>query len=579
MTYQTRLLVSLQSGLHATEELLADVTSAKNDGQQMVNDFLEERVFAKTKSLNDIIPRSNRLNFDNQEVKNVKGATMKGKAQEMERVALASVIELVDRSGVLNLEEVLEQRVTEESLAIFNVNGTMRKTQKSKLLQMMNISVLPEPSTCTAIVDMGLIWRISTPNKEDREKEDGTTFTWGDYADKLIKLIMKRHSTAERIICVNDNYSQDVSIKDSERMLRQSNKQVANTYIKADKQFPNSMEFHNILSKSENKCRLQAFLKSQLQNAVDDITPEIIYVVVGETADNLTKNTHENSFLCRHCEADTAMFTIYNAIRVSGYLEPVVMDTEDTDNYVQAAYVADKVPGILLLKQKQRLMNAHSLMDSCMTDSIIQLHAMTGCDHTSGFYGIGKIKVTKKVRKSPEARDLLSACGKNILLTEDDIQKLVHFVIKYIYSDSKSKTIAEARASRWKLQKNKSLTRMIPDTDSLIHHIKRANYISYIQRNFSLKDHPSPLDNGWHMEDGICLPTRSKLPPLPTSVTMDMPISSKHVDDNISCEDSDDEEIPYMYVATDEEDVSACSDDASILSDASNFDSDDFSEM
>ena len=64
----------------------------------MVNDFLEERVFAKTKSLNDRIPRSNRLNFDNQEVKNVKGATMKGKAQEMERVALASVIELVDRS-------------------------------------------------------------------------------------------------------------------------------------------------------------------------------------------------------------------------------------------------------------------------------------------------------------------------------------------------------------------------------------------------------------------------------------------------------------------------------------------------
>ena len=54
-----------------------------------------------------LIPRSNRLNFDNQEVKNVKGATMKGKAQEMERVALASVIELVDRSGVLNLEEVL----------------------------------------------------------------------------------------------------------------------------------------------------------------------------------------------------------------------------------------------------------------------------------------------------------------------------------------------------------------------------------------------------------------------------------------------------------------------------------------
>ncbi len=58
--------------------------------------------------------------------------------------------------------------------------------------------------------------------------------------------------------------------------------------------------------------------------------------------------------LCTHCEADTAIFTIYNAIRGSGYLEPVIIDTEDTDNYVQAAYVANKVHGILLLKQKKQ---------------------------------------------------------------------------------------------------------------------------------------------------------------------------------------------------------------------------------
>ena len=100
------------------------------------------------------------------------------------------------------------------------------------------------------------------------------------------------------------------------------------------------------------------------------------------------------------------------------------------------------------------------------------------------------------MKKSTDARKLLSACGENIVITDDDIQKLTQFVIKYIYSDYKSKTIAEARASRWKLQKRKSLTRMIPDMDSLIHHIKRANYIAYIQRNFSFKDHPSPMDNG-----------------------------------------------------------------------------------
>ena len=95
----------------------------------------------------------------------------------------------------------------------------------------MSISDSPIPNSYTAIVDMGLIWRLSCPNKEDRDKDDGCPFTWGDYTEKLIKLILKSHESAERIICVNDNYSKKVSIKDSERMLRQANKQVANIFI------------------------------------------------------------------------------------------------------------------------------------------------------------------------------------------------------------------------------------------------------------------------------------------------------------------------------------------------------------
>ena len=73
------------------------------------------------------------------------------------------------------------------------------------------------------------------------------------------------------------------------------------------------------------------------------------------------------------------------------------------------------------------------------------------------------------------------------------------------------------------------------------------------------------------MENGVCLPTRSRLPSLPPSVTMAMPYLRyantvhEHDDDNISYEDS--EEFPY--VASDEEDVYIYSDDDSILSDAS----------
>ena len=206
----------------------------------------------------------------------------------------------------------------------------------------MHIDVSPVPSTYTAIIDMGLIWRLSSASKEDREKTDGTKFTWGDFAEKLIQLMLSRHGNAERIICVNNNYSQISSIKDSERILRQSKKQVPNVYMKAEHQFPNAMEYNDILSKSENKSRLQGFLKSQLQMTADSTDTEIIYIVDGESSENLSRHDFENHLMCKHAEADTAMFTVYNSPRQSGYRESVVIDTGDTDNYVQAANVAKK---------------------------------------------------------------------------------------------------------------------------------------------------------------------------------------------------------------------------------------------
>ena len=43
----------------------------------------------------------------------------------------------------------------------------------------------------------------------------------------------------------------------------------------------------------------------------------------------------------------------------------------------------------------------------------------------------------------------------------------------------------------------------------------------------------------------------------------------EHDDEILSCEDTDDEEIPYVYVASDEDDVYIYSDDDCILSDVS----------
>ena len=48
----------------------------------------------------------------------------------MERAGMTTVIETVEKSGLLNLSEILQYRITEESLSDFNTNGTFQKVQQ-----------------------------------------------------------------------------------------------------------------------------------------------------------------------------------------------------------------------------------------------------------------------------------------------------------------------------------------------------------------------------------------------------------------------------------------------------------------
>ena len=88
------------------------------------------------------------------------------KQGEMESRALASVVNLVDVSGLL-LPELMKHRVSEECLTLFNDNGTFRKTQKSKLLQKLALQPL-DVNSYVALVDMGMMWRLLQQRKGSR---------------------------------------------------------------------------------------------------------------------------------------------------------------------------------------------------------------------------------------------------------------------------------------------------------------------------------------------------------------------------------------------------------------------------
>ena len=269
-----------------------------------------------------------------------------------------------------------------------------------------------------------------------------------------------------------------------------------------------------------NKIRLQVFLQTAFQKSAASINVEIIYCVVGSTPKNLTSGKLMPELTCFQAEADTAIFTTYSILRSEGYTEAVVVDTEDTDNYVQAAYVAQKTSGLMCIKKKHQLISARCLCDEEMAECIIPLHVLTGCDHNSGFYGIGKKSIAHRTQHSEEAQNLLASCGTELPATQEVMEDLERFVIRYVYCDAKSASLGEVRASKWRAQKKKSTIRLAPDSDSLRHHLERANYLAFLQKHYDLQTHPSPIGHGWHSDAGLCLPDRYTQPALPSTITL-----------------------------------------------------------
>ena len=147
--------------------------------------------------------------------------------------------------------------------------------------------------------------------------------------------------------------------------------------------------------------------------------------------------------------------------------------------------------------------------------------------------------------KSPEARNLLLECGDTIPITKNVLKKLKKFVLKFVYGTKKS-TCAEARADQWKSMKKKSTQRLVPDEDTLEHICIRANYLSYCQKQYQLKSHPSPIGNGWEIINGKCRPVRHSIPALPENLcqqdfSSDTQSSSEDESDPTDIETSDSE--------------------------------------
>ena len=71
-------------------------------------------------------------------------------------------------------------------------------------------------------------------------------------------------------------------------------------------------------------------------------------------------------------------FSAYANIRSGNYTGTVVVDSEDTDVYVQAEFVSQHLRGNLLIKRKNKLINCRTMHREEVANIIIELTVISG---------------------------------------------------------------------------------------------------------------------------------------------------------------------------------------------------------
>ena len=134
--------------------------------------------------------------------------------------------------------------------------------------------------------------------------------------------------------------------------------------------FPTTCRFKTILCNAGNKKHLQALIKVQFLEWSNATSQEVVYSV-GEDCVSLSTGDTKENFSFSQGEADTIMLSVHAALRSSGYSDPVVIDAEDTDVYIQAAAISHHIPGILCIKKKKQVW---SMCSEDVANCLIPLH-------------------------------------------------------------------------------------------------------------------------------------------------------------------------------------------------------------
>ena len=510
----TNDLVVLSSGATVPRDVTHDVLRAECAGEEAKDEFITNRL----KTGKDFFQPVKRLKLKTLEstTKRVKITASSNKVVQYKQqvnVVFQLFVKCQQQKNLqLDLAELLTYPLTPVPYSLATGDGFFAKTDKSKAFHHVSKNVsdatLPPVDETVTIYDGNAVFYYL--------KDVPSNFKL--ICEKIFSLLSKGD-----IIFSTDSYKPD-SIKSMERQRRGTSEKLIikgestkrpkdwKTFLAND---ANKKQLTELLVAEWSKDTYAAKLEGRQVTAICDGKATHLTSQDGET----TKSSNIESLQSSQEESDTRMVLYCKYAGSKGYRYCKVR-SPDTDTFFILLHHASSLTGITILfdtgtGNNRRLLNMTELAKAntpAYCTSLMVIHAFSGCDTTSAFKGIGKVKPIKVLQGNPKYADTLSTLGDTWTVSDELLQELDTFTCA-MYGKPRLNNVDSVRYVKINDKcsdngivptKNVDIGCLPPCRRSLVQHIRRTSYQVAIWKR-ALDPNPSvpdPEGHGWTRVDG-----------------------------------------------------------------------------
>jgi len=510
-------LINIVTGQVATQEVEDSLTGMQETGKAHMKNFLEKRLVENTKSVSFWDPQP-RLTIKTFADMRKPLPTDKQKKLMCSTEVLFRRLLSVSKTRDIDLQKVLEHELAAVPPALFNDDGTMRKTNKSDLAKKLESvcaevptlpKVLNQPDNTGYVID-GMAMLQSLNESYFKTFDDLSQ----QVLKKILRLLEQEDLGIDVVTVVFDRYDKDDSIKQMERRRRGAGETTPSHQITGLREVPNYRLF---LKGSANKAALSAFVcESIAASAPAQLKPNNTIIFAGGFASGETVKLVTNSgvVMMPHLfstqeEADTRL--VLHVIDLATTHTRVIVRCDDTDVLVLLLYYYDR--GLLAdevymhaghagkIVTRERYIPIHTIageLGNRVSACLPAAHALTGCDTTSAFFKIGKITAFTKLVEHIDSVQQLSEFGgsSSLSISLDTARRYV--LLLYGKRSKNCNTLDELRYALASTT-DKQAAMLPPTEDAFKQHVMRALFqaMIWLQSHVAKPEVKDPVGHGW----------------------------------------------------------------------------------